>query len=253
MEPWAEYRLRRLPGLNPLPVDEWLLRDDAFDLQMAYRDHLISTRRSQVFKCLGEAGTGARELLDEILAALSLDSGYQVGSGRVVRPDGIIVRLDEDHPLVIAGRLVQQDWCLMAEPDAGGEHWLAGAVLCFPASWLLEEKIGLPLTSIHIPVDSYTDRIARGVQRVFDVLQEGRILYRANYLKYSDPDLFQPRSMNNRRDRSRIADRMWLRIERQTLRKLNKSGCVAFGIHTIVCPRESVADWDRIWQEHDER
>ena len=55
LEPWVETRLSRLPGINPLPGDQWLLRDDAYGRQMAYRDHLVHNRLEDVFACLPAA------------------------------------------------------------------------------------------------------------------------------------------------------------------------------------------------------
>mgnify|MGYP001208988671 FL=1 len=39
---WMEPKFSRLPGLNPLAIDNWLFSDDVFSEQMAYRDYLIS-------------------------------------------------------------------------------------------------------------------------------------------------------------------------------------------------------------------
>ena len=250
LEPWVETRFSRLPGINPLSGDQWLLRDDAYGRQMAYRDHLVHNQRGDVFTCLPVADTAAAELLDDVLASLARDAEYRISARSVIRPDGKEIAIGHEHPLVTAGRLVQEDWCLMMPPEDGdGEYWLAGAILCFPASWSLKEKIGRPLTGIHEPVPQYDDRIARSVQRIFSMLQPGRTVFRANYLRYNDPDLHQPRPEGNPRDRTPAESRMWARVERQTLRKLARSGCVVFGIQTSVCPRHSVPNWDLAWPD----
>ena len=238
-EPWVEDRTRRLPGINPLEPQEWLVRDDAFEQQIKYRDHLIATQRNVVFDCYGKGNDISSELLQTIYRYLQKDHNYICDDGYVTRPDGQKIGLDEDHPLITAGRLVQEDFCLLNFD--GNQHVMVGAILCFPASWLLSEKMGLPLTSIHDPVHQYTDRIARVVQRMFDNLQPGRVIYRGNYLSYSNPDLHQPRSMNQRRSRDKPGKK-WVRVERQTLRKLPITKGVIFGIHTSVCSMESLAD-----------
>ena len=238
-EPWAEARTRRLPGINPLETHAWLIRDDAFEQQINYRDHLIATRRKAVFDCYGIGDEISSELLQTICQFLQNDQDYVCADGIVTRPDGQKVGLNEDHPLIIAGRLVQEDLCLLAFD--GHQHVMVGAILCFPASWLLAEKMGLPLTAIHDPVHQYTDRIATVVQRMFDNLQPGRVIYRGNFLSYTNPDLHQPRSMNQRRRFDKPGNK-WARVERQTLRKLPLTKGVVFGIHTSVCPMASLAD-----------
>ncbi|MXZ50733.1 MAG: DUF3445 domain-containing protein [Rhodobacteraceae bacterium] len=238
-EPWVNEKTRRLPGINPLEPRDWLFRDDAFDRQMRYRDHLIKTKRDLVFDCTGEGDRIAEELLRTICETLQDVEDYIWGKGYVTRPDGQIIELNDDHPLIVAGRLVQEDLCLLH--NGGDQHVLVGAILCFPASWLLSEKMGLPLTSIHDPVPQYNDRIAMVVQRMFDNLQPDRIIYRGNYLSYTNPDLHQPRSMNQRRDKDKTGKK-WARVERQTLRKLNETKGVVFGIHTSVCPQDNLSD-----------
>ncbi len=238
-EPWVEEKTRRLPGINPLGLQKWLYRDDAFDRQMQYKDLLIEEKRNIVFDCFKEGDRIAEELLQTICDSLQGDKDYICERGVVTRPDGQRIDLSEDHPLVIAGRLVQEDLCLLSYCE--DQHILVGATLCFPASWLLSEKMGLPLTSIHDPVPQYNDRIAKVVQRMFDNLQPGRVVFRGNYLSYSNPDLHQPRSMNQRRNRDDVGKK-WARVERQTLRKLDQTKGVVFGIHTSVCPEERLSN-----------
>jgi hypothetical protein len=134
------------------------------------------------------------------------------------------------------GRLVQQDFCVLTK--VGTEHVLQAAVLCFPASWSLAEKIGKPLIAIHEPVDQYDDMQAKKVQNMFDLMRPEQSLWRANMLVYSNPDLFQPRRENNRRNLT--GDRRWARVERQSLRKLPKTNAIIFGIHTSVVRFETL-------------
>lgn len=238
-EPWIEEKTRRLPGINPLEIDEWLFRDDAFDRQMKYRDALIRTKREVVFDCYDEGESIAHELLRTLLDAVKKDNTYRIEQNYVTRPDGTRIDLNGDHPLIVAGRLVQEDLCLLKHK--GDQHVLVGAILCFPASWLLAEKMGMPLISIHTPVPQYNERIARVVQRMFDNMQPGRVIYRGNSLSYSNPDLHQPRSMNERRKRDK-SGKKWVRVERQTLRKLKETKGVVFGIHTSVVPEEKASN-----------
>ena len=60
------------------------------------------------------------------------------------------------HPLELAGRLVQEDLCVMQaaleDAENAGEYRLTAAALCFPTRWNLREKIGHPMSEIHNPV-----------------------------------------------------------------------------------------------------
>jgi len=101
----------------------------------------------------------------------------------VTRPDGARIPIDRADPLGTLGHLVQEDLCLMER--RGAEHVLTGAVLCFPASWRLSEKVGRPMIGIHEPVREYDATLARRVQRLLDGVRTGRPLLRFNVLTYA--------------------------------------------------------------------
>lgn len=226
--PWMEPPLARLPGIVPLEDEDWLLQDDAYAGQMARRDALIAERLDEVHALLPSALPAARELYALVLA--SLGPGFDLRATDATRPDGVVVPLEPDNPLKTLGRLVQEDFCLMEA--AGDEHLLSGAILCFPASWTLAQKIGRPLTAIHEPVPPYDDAIARRVQRLFDAIRPEQVLWRMNYLSYDDPELFQPRLEGQRRPRP--VHHVYLRVERQCLRRLPVTRAVVFSIHSYV-------------------
>ncbi|WP_241427540.1 heme-dependent oxidative N-demethylase family protein [Fertoeibacter niger] len=230
-------RTARLPGILPVEGDDWLRVDDAFAGQMAERDRLIAERPQLVHGLLPEARPAAAELFAAVLARLATTPGYVVAPDAVTRPDGVTVPLDHDAPLLTLGRLVQEDLCLMQA--TGAEHVLTGAMLCFPASWTLAEKLGRPMTGIHVPVAHYDDNIARRVQRLFDAIRPEQMLWRANALVYDEHALHQPRLEGQRRPRP--VQRLYLRSERQCLMRLPVSRAVVFSIHTYLVRMEDVS------------
>ncbi|SMX42192.1 heme-dependent oxidative N-demethylase family protein [Actibacterium lipolyticum] len=223
--------MTRLPGIQPLAFDDWLLIDDAYAAQMAERDRLIAGQPEAVHALAPTAHSAAAELLALVLNDLDRRDGFQCFKTSVIRPDGVRVPLDHDAPLLTLGRLVQEDLCIL-EPD-GAEHALTGAILCFPASWMLAEKFMRPLMRIHAPVPQYDENIGPRVQRLFDGLKPGRVLWRANVHFYDDPTLFQPRAESAPR-MAVTAPAPYIRSERQCLLRLPETGAVVFSIHTIV-------------------
>ena len=221
----------RLPAMQPVQ-GPWLRMDSAWAGQVALRRRLLDERPGDV---LGQAGATAEvlaETLEHVLAALP--AGFDRGGSGVTCPDGVIVPIREDAPLDTLGRILQQDICVLEK--RGAEHVLTAACLCFPASWTLAEKLGRPLIGIHAPVAHYDEGIARRVQRLFDGVQAGRPLWRANLLRYDDPALFQPRTEADPRPVGK-PDAPWERSERQTVLRLPRTGAVLFVIHTVVSPR----------------
>lgn len=232
---WTHPATARLPGIQPAPLSDWLWVDDAYGAQMAHRARLIAERSAQVIA--QEPGTedALAELWDTVLSDIPA-LGFEVGRDTVRCPDGRVVTLDRARVLHCLGHILQQDLCLHLKPDGADQHHLMAAVLCFPASWTLAEKIGRPLTAVHGPVEEYDADMARRVQRMFDAMPVDRALWRGNALLYADPELHQPRSGPQRRTAPRHESAMWLRSERQVLRRLPRTGAVVFAIHTFVLP-----------------
>ncbi|MGV6812432.1 MAG: heme-dependent oxidative N-demethylase family protein [Brevirhabdus sp.] len=225
---------RRLPGIQPAAPGDWLRVDDAYGAQMALREELLTTRSGDVLATCEGSETAQEELLELVLDELAA-LGFCRNGDVITCPDGREVRLEA--PLPTLGRLVQEDFCILQK--RGAEHVLTAAVLCFPASWSLAEKIGRPLVAIHDPVAPYDEAIAARVQRLFDAIRPGQVLWRANALFYHDAALHQPRRAAAP-DRERAPFAPYIRSERQCLRRLPKTGAVVFSIHTVVVRREAL-------------
>lgn len=236
--PWQSAATARLPGTVPVANGDWLRVDDAYSAQMVLRDRVLRLRTDDVHVLRNGARDAAQELLSEVLSLLSEHPDFGVSDDHVLRPDGKWVALDPDNPLMTLGRLVQQDFCILQ--NTGTEHVLTGAVLCFPASWTLAEKIDRPLSGIHATVPVYTDDIARRVQRMFNGVQVGRALWRVNLLVYAKADLFQPRCVGDPRADDPQDPGGFIRSERQCISRLSRSGAIVFSIHTTVVSRASL-------------
>ncbi|MCF2903512.1 DUF3445 domain-containing protein [Octadecabacter sp. CECT 8868] len=218
----------RLPAVRPV-IGDWLFHDDAYGAQMVLKRHLLQTQERDVYAQLPEGLAASRGFL--AMALEVLPDGFQVDGGQVTCPDGVQVTLEWDAPLWSVGQILQQDVCILEK--RGDEHVLTGAVLCFPASWTLAQKIGKPLIAIHEPVPEYDAQIATRVQRLFDGVQAERPIWRANALRYDDAALYQPRLENDPRPVGK-SDAPYMRSERQTILRLPQPDAVAFVIHTTV-------------------
>lgn len=232
--PYNVFAPKPLPGIAPVGDAPWFDVDDAYDAQMARRVALIAERRDAVIATDAPSALALAEMLEQVLT--HLPDPFAVTDDHVRCPDGREVQIDHADPFGTLGLILQEDVCLLEK--RGDEHVLTGAVLCFPASWRLNEKIGRPLTQIHVPVPDYTDDIARRVQRLFDGVRVGHPIWRFNALWYDDPELHQPRSEGVLRDVNDAETTPYLRSERQVIWRLPNSGGVLFTIHTYVLRRE---------------
>ena len=228
----------RLPGVVPLDAADWITAPDGIADELAYRDHLIETQRVDVLGHLADGVPPAAELLDVLVSHLSMKSGWRVAENEIVRPDGVEVQIDRSDPLEVIGRLVSEDFCILQKRQDGQEYILVAAALCFPAVWALTDKIGLPLSAIHSPVPHYDLNVAKRVNRIFDGIRADQLLLRYNWsiTPYSELHATPARLACA----TPAPDGPFLRVERQTFRRLPQTGAVAFGIATTLNPIASL-------------
>jgi Haem-dependent oxidative N-demethylase, alpha subunit-like len=232
-------RYRLTMGLTALGTEEWLAPHPQLGESLAAKRDLLATRRDEVFRVLPEAESASRDLL--ALLATHLTGHFPAfyrrdGACLLNRTTGEAwdIAAPALHPLELAGRLVAEDLCLMQPGESG--YRLVGASLCFPNRWRLEEKLGRPLDAIHAPVPGFAPALDRPVARFFSALKPDRILARVNWGIADDPALFQPigREADGTIEPENAGRALWLRVERQTLRRLPEGGAVLFTIRTEV-------------------
>ncbi|RYI01775.1 MAG: DUF3445 domain-containing protein, partial [Acetobacteraceae bacterium] len=122
------------------------------------------------------------------------------------------------------------------------EYDLTGAILCFPASWTLAQKIGRPMTGIHQPVEIYDEALATRVHRLLSAIRPEQPLWRMNFFTYDDYMLHHPRVEGDWRRQP--TGKSYVRCERQTLLRLPQTGAVLFAIHTIVVDANQISPDD---------
>lgn len=229
-------------GLTAVPEAEWFEIDRLYPAETAERARLLRERHAEVFGSEPGAAAASREAWDMIIDHLTrVHPDWFARDGRTihVRPTGERIGIDDRDPLELAGRLVQEDLCLIQD-SAEGPRFTA-AVLCFPSRWRLHEKLGRPLAQVHGAVPFYGERLARPVDRFMTHVRPNHIAARLNWSVVDDPALFQPAGKwRTDPDTSITAgtagERLFLRVERQTLRRLPVSDAVLFGIRVHVYP-----------------
>lgn len=225
-------------GLKPLAPADWIESGPQLAAYLDEKDRLAAERFGEVFAA--EPGTeGAQAellaLLAEHLPARFPDLYRR--DGEAIDVAGRRVTLDDAPPLWTAARLVAEDLVLMRRGDAGWR--LAAAALCFPSSWRLADKIGRPMHEVHAPVPGFAagTRNAELIARMFDNMRPETPMIRWNWSVYGDAELFHPHNSPPRRfGPGERAENVFLRVERQTLRRLPQSGDIVFTIGISVDP-----------------
>ena len=243
-------------GLKPLDLADWIEIDDTFDLQLREKRRLEAEIPGEVF--VAEAGTedAQREVLDLLRVHLvqRFPDRYRAGCKGIAiagHPALATEAMRTLPPLRAAASLVQEDLILMRRGEDGWR--LCAGSLCFPSSWSLREKFSKPLHEIHAPVPGFGGgtRNADLIARIFDRLAVEQPVVRRNWSIQSGTDLYRPalrseRAMVEVERPSKfpggvIRVHCFIRIERQTLRKLPKSGDILFTIRTHLDPLAALA------------
>jgi hypothetical protein len=233
--PFAGGGFRLTMGLMPLAEPDWLEFDALMAAQLAEKNALLATRHGDVFAALPDCDAAAREMLALLARHLPLHHPRIYGRDGAMllnRVTGEAWDVEQPalHPLDLCGRLAQEDFCLLRDGI------LVGATLSAPARWRLADKIGQPLAAIHAPVAGYAATLERPVDRLFDRLRPERLVWRLNWGVVDHPARFQP--VRPRLDAPITAaaagERLWLRVERQTLRKLAETEAMVFTIRTHI-------------------
>ena len=244
-------------GLMPLDLNDWIEPDTHFAGELKEKERLLTERYGEVFAALPEAAPGSAEVLALLVEHLPtrFPEMYK-RSGRSGRSGDRIENLATGqqweihttslHPLDLAGRLVQEDMCLMQWQAHTQVYHLVGASLCFPTRWRLADKIGKPLNTIHAPIPGYADQLAPTMDKFFERLKVDKPVWRLNWSLMDDPTLFQPtghgrKGVNAAITPENAGDTLWLRMERQTLRRLPQTKDILFTIRVYVTPLAHIA------------
>ncbi len=223
--PFAAGGARHKVGARKVEPADWLeLTGDDVAGQLAQKRRLFEDRRGDVLRALPGSAQACEELLGMVReAAAGTPSDTPM-------PSGV-------NPLEEAGSPAPEDFCLHLPDPASGELVLVAGSVCFPNRWLLADKIGRAVTAVHTPVPRYASQLGSPVDRLMQRLPAGRVMERSNWGLVDGPELYAPLGRNVEPGAERgLFERLWLRIERQTLRRLPQTGAIVFTIRTLQAP-----------------
>ena len=226
----SEFRWRL--GLHPLDPADWIELEPAGEAAIEAKDRLLRTRPEEVRAWLDEIESEAREVADALAEHLR---------GRwPQRADQ--VRIDADlHPLEAAARLVPEDLVLLAPRD--GRLVVVGGVVCFPNRWDLRSKLGRTLAETHAPVPRLNAQLGERLDRFLDRLSAERGFWRLGWGLIDTPEWFAPPVAREADARPSSSAELYLRVERETIRRLPRTGAVLFTIRThVTALADAVAD-----------
>jgi dimethylamine monooxygenase subunit A len=137
--------------------------------------------------------------------------------------------------LELAARAHWEDFCLLTQDAPGQPYRLVAAAVAFPTDWRLAEKIGRPLHAVHEPIHGYAEQLSDGVDRFMERLRTGEIYGRTNAFVMPSGDLRYlpaepPEARYDHVTPENAGSALFVRCERETLRRLPQTGAIVFTI-----------------------
>lgn len=147
--------------------------------------------------------------------------------------------IDED--CVELGKAWEPDFLLL-KPASDGVHQLIGGCVCFPSSWDLHEKLGLPVEAIHAPVPTLNENLGTQISAFLSRIKPGAVWERWNWgIAAVDAMNHHPAlALPTLHAGSTLSD-SWLRIEHQAFRSLDAHGGILFAIRISVLSLTEIA------------
>lgn len=250
-------------GLRTVQFDDWIQLDNHFPRYHADKAKRIAERGEKCCRTMPEAYPAAVELLEELTEYLparypTLYRRTDVGLDNLWSGEkfNVVERPLKEDPIRMCARLVQDDLALMIEKPDGQYYLLSGAVL-LAGFWRLEDKVGLPLAEIHTTGDvpQYKEKLERGMMGFFRRLKCEDLYARNNYFIQVDDNLAWSWSIGSEdspaiswdtAQKDRAVQHHMFRSERQSLRRLPKTGAVLFTIRTYFHPVTEIAQEDYV-------
>ncbi|KAJ5664461.1 hypothetical protein N7507_005192 [Penicillium longicatenatum] len=250
-------------GLRNLKFDEWIELDNHYLKFHADKAKRITERGEKCYGTAPEAMDGAIELLEELCDYLperypTMFQKTPTGITNTITHEtfNITQRPLPEDPMATAARLIQDDIALMIEKPDGEYYLLAGAIL-LAGFWRLRDKFGMPLSEIHTSgsVPQYEEKLGKGMKNFFRRLKPEEPVLRNNYFIQVDDQLAWSPSIGsedaeevswNTAEKNRAIEHHFFRSERQSLRRLPRSGAVVFTIRTYFEPITEIVKEDYV-------
>jgi len=222
-------------GLEPIEEADWLEIDNLFDSEIELKKKLYESYYKEIHQELDLSLKSQQELLEMLKTHLNQ-----------YHPNHKFTTTETSAPLKNASLMVQEDLVLMLPKKE--KYFLGAASLCAPSNWSLKEKFNGSLLELHKDVPAYEKEIGNRVNNLFNKLPNDRIFQRFNWSIYEEATLFQPAKSKSFVERSKTitnknaGDRLFIRVERQTIRRLPETKAIAFTIRVHVDPLSSIKD-----------
>lgn len=249
-------------GIRNMEWDSWIELDNEWSKFHDEKVKRLAERGTELFGTEPEAQDAVFELLEEFRSYLpnrypqlfeQTPKGLKnLKTGENFEFMGLKPSEMAEDPMVMAAKMVQDDLAIMMEGPSG-EYFLKAGAIILPGFWRFRDKYGLSLNQIHTTGDvpQYKQKLQNGMSKFFTRLTCDKPVVRNNYFIQLDDVLGWSKSIGNEdtetvgwytAEKAATAESLFYRSERQSLRRLPRSGAVVFTIRTYFAPIPQICE-----------
>ncbi|KAI1091068.1 hypothetical protein F5B19DRAFT_289043 [Rostrohypoxylon terebratum] len=246
---WAYHQTM---SLTKLETDWWLELESTYKARIAQRKELYAKHGSDVLQSLPGSELACKELMEMCIQFLCARyPQYFVLSADKSRLEnkilGTVSVFKEKHPLLILLDNVPEDFGMVLRDPESGYYVFRAGLICSALGWNVGSKIGLKLHEIHTPIPDYKEKMQFSMDRYFSKMPANKPIQRGSWGLEVDQPLYMPpgdphASYRDMQDKTLTRDRIHLRVDWQTLRRLPLSGAVVFNFKALFTPIEEFRD-----------
>ncbi|KAH7350773.1 hypothetical protein BKA65DRAFT_582791 [Rhexocercosporidium sp. MPI-PUGE-AT-0058] len=245
--PWKAGKYNMTMGIRRMPEEDWLVIDNLYRDEQRMKAHLLETNFEGVLQCLPAAEEACKEALNCIVKFLV--RRYPSHFWLLVDKPGYVhnaitsktFRYIEpyDHPpLAIAAQLAMEDINVLmpGKGENSKEYYLQASFSMAPAGWYIQQRIGWPLWMVHGPVPLWDLKLRKAMEKFFLGLKVSNPVQRNNWFIQVNDTMFQQEPFADSIEQPPRIEDIHIRYERQTLRRLPRTGAVMFLVRTYLVP-----------------
>jgi hypothetical protein len=240
---WTYHQTMSLTKLEP---NWWLELENTYKSRIAQRKRLYAEHGEAVLQWLPGSELACKELMEMVLQFLCarypqhfrLHADKRTFENQIL---GTTQDVKAKHPLLVLLDNVPEDFAItLRNPETGYYHFRAG-MICSALGWNVGTKIGMNLQQIHVPIPDYKEKMQFSMDRFFTKMPANKPIQRGSWGLEVDQPLYMPPGDPHEKYRDFQSpdlepERVHLRVDWQTLRRLPLSGGIVFNFKALFTP-----------------
>ncbi|KAI1615730.1 alpha-1,2-mannosyltransferase [Exophiala viscosa] len=246
---WAYHQTMSLTKLEP---NWWLEVESTYKERIAQRKGLYAEHGEAVLQWLPGSELACKELMEMVLQFLcarypqhfELHSDKRTFENKIL---GTKQDVKAKHPLLVLLDNVPEDFAITLRNPETGYYYFRAGMICSALGWNVGTKIGMNLDQIHAPIPDYKEKMQFSMDRFFTKMPAGKPIQRGSWGLEIDQPLYMPPGDPHEKYRDfqmpdLERDRVHLRVDWQTLRRLPLSGGIVFNFKALFTPLTEFRD-----------